>query len=99
MGAGGFAKDAAYFDMLAARSTNAFVRHDLHEVAERCRSIARIHCPRDISDPAHWNFRAKEFRTLATQFHSHVCREQLHRLAATYDALAGYARKRCGGRG
>jgi hypothetical protein len=95
----GFAKDAAFFDILAAQSANRFSRSDLHEVAERYRSISRTQCSEDISDPAHWVFRAEECRTLADQFQTLVCREQLFRLAATYDVLAGYARKQTRARG
>jgi hypothetical protein len=99
MATSGFARDAAYFDLLAARSTNPFLRHDLHQVAEHCRSLAEKGPSQDLSDPEHWKLRAQECRALAERFHSGVCREQLHRLAATYDALSGYARKQCRTRG
>ena len=52
-----------------------------------------------LPDPAHWKFRAQRCRSLAEQFQSRVCCEHLYRLAATYDALAGYARKQCLARG
>jgi hypothetical protein len=94
MATSGFASDAAYFDRLAAQSTNHLQRDDLHAVAECYRSIARSQRAQDLSDPRHWTLRADECRTLAGQFRSYVCREQLYRLAVTYDALAGYAQKR-----
>jgi hypothetical protein len=95
MSTSGFANDAIYFQLLANRSTNDVLRHDLHEVAERYRLIAPAPLSPSPKDPAHWTFRAEECRTLADQFHSHFCRDQLYRLAATYDALAGYARRQC----
>jgi len=95
----GFASSAGYFEQRALRARDESERQRLLEVAEFYRSLARI-APALPSGfklngygPANarlqrWQARAEECRVLADHFKDPHCREQLVRLAETYDELA-----------
>ena len=86
----GFESDAAYFDLVATSQQDPQVRRELQELASTYRALAKnngelIRGTREQQ----WIKRAEECRTLADRFQSQECRAYLHRLADTYDMLAG----------
>jgi hypothetical protein len=95
----GFAGTAAYFEKLAQRTREFEQRERLLEVAEFYHSLAQI-APRMPTGFSHksgvvpltraerWKARADECRALADGFADPSCREQMARLAQTYDRLA-----------
>ena len=84
-----FEGDAAFFDAAASRAGNPDDKVELHLVAETCRALGKLDLPETAPLPAErWRFRAEECRTLADQFSNAECRQQLTRLAATYDYFA-----------
>jgi hypothetical protein len=103
MSAPGFASSAGYFEQRALRARDDNERQRLLEVADFYRSLARITpaLPHGFrlngSAPANtrfqrWEARAEECRVLAEHFKDPQCRQQLVRLAETYDKLAGQRR-------
>jgi hypothetical protein len=96
----GFASTAVYFERLARKEKRDHERRQrLTEVAGFYRSLARIipGIPEGykLNDPvlhvtraARWKARAEECRALADCFTDLTCREQLTRLAQTYEQIA-----------
>jgi hypothetical protein len=60
------------------------------EVAKTFRVLAKTNIPLEFGKSLadFWRKRAEECRTVAETFKSKVCREQLSRLADTYDYIA-----------
>lgn len=95
----GFASTAGYFEKRAQKARDDSERRRLLEVAEFYRSLAQVvssmpaafklngATPADLR-VQRWQARAEECRALAEQFNDPQCRQQLARLAATYDQLA-----------
>jgi hypothetical protein len=77
MARNGFQKEAAFFDLLAAQATDPLVRQRLLQVSDHYRPLPHEEFSGDLSNRAHWAFRAEECRTLAEQFRTPDCREQL----------------------
>jgi hypothetical protein len=99
----GFASSAGYFEQRAVRARDEIERQRLLEVADFYRSLARIApaLPHGFklngSMPVNtrqqrWEARAEECRVLAEHFKDPHCRQQLAKLAETYDKLAGNRR-------
>jgi hypothetical protein len=95
----GFSNSAKYFEQRALRARDENERQRLLEVAEFYRSLARVvpALPRGFelngagppnSRIQRWEARAEECRVLAEHFKDPQCRQQLVRLAETYDELA-----------
>lgn len=95
----GFASSAGYFEQRASRARDDNERQRLLEVAEFYRSLARITpgFPHGFklngagsinSRLQRWQARAEECRALAEQFKDPHCRQQLIRLAESYDGMA-----------
>jgi hypothetical protein len=94
-----FASTAGYFEKRAERARDDNERRRLLEVAAFYRSLAEVvpglppgfrlngTTPPNLR-VQRWQARAEECRTLAEQFNDPRCRQQLVRLAATYDQLA-----------
>jgi hypothetical protein len=83
----GFESDAAFFDLVAQYEKNKQEQQQLREVALTYRSLAKT--PMVVADRSeHWRKRAEKCRALADQFKTEICREELTRLAKTYDMLA-----------
>src|SRR5262245_448085 len=94
-----FAGTAAYFEKRAERTRDDGERRRLLETAEFYHALAKVArgLPAGFTlngmIPANlrvrrWEARAEECRTLAEQLRDPHCRQQLTRLAATYDRLA-----------
>jgi hypothetical protein len=92
MGDRGFESDAAFFDLVARSATDPVDRDQLRQVADKYRALAQqeseFSSKTHISRADYWRHRARECRALAKQFTSTKCREQLKRLADTYDQMA-----------
>jgi len=96
----GFKSTAIYFEWLAQKETRDYDRRQrLSEVARFYRSLAGIipamPTQYKINDVGpfvtradRWHARAEECRTLADCFTDPTCREQLRRLAQSYDCMA-----------
>ena len=86
----GFASDAAYFDVVAYHTKDLADQEQLREVAAAYRSLALSAelPPIGFSRAEHWRQRAERCRILSDQFKSAICREQLLRLANTYEHMA-----------
>jgi hypothetical protein len=94
-----FAATAGYFEKRAERARDNNERRRLLEVAEFYRSLANVvpslpsgfklngRTPANLREQR-WEARAEACRMLAEQFNDPHCRQQLARLAATYDQLA-----------
>ena len=95
----GFATSAGYFEQRALRARDDNERQRLLEVAEFYRSLAGI-APAlppgfklngegpSNSRLQRWEARAEECRVLAEHFKDPHCRQQLVKLAESYDLLA-----------
>ena len=88
----GFAQTAAFFESRAKKALDPEDAHHLREVAGFYRELAGI-APnlQRGSNGARWKSRAIECRTMADHFIDANCREQMMRLAATYDRLGSAA--------
>ena len=95
----GFANSAGYFEQRALRARDENERQRLLEVAEFYRSLANIApaLPQGFklngngqanSRLHKWEARAEECRVLAEHFKDPHCRQQLAKLAESYDMLA-----------
>jgi hypothetical protein len=96
----GFKRTAVYFEWLAQRETRDYDRRQrLLEVAGFYRSLAGIipamptrykgnGAALPLTREERWRARAEECRTLADCFTDPTCREQLGRLAQSYDCMA-----------
>jgi hypothetical protein len=84
----GYDSDAAYFDLLAQQSRDVQTRQDFREVADTYRSLPAMG---GLNMIRHWQHRAEECRLLADHFQSLQCKDQLARLAETYEHLAKLA--------
>jgi hypothetical protein len=88
----GFASDAAYFDVVAYHTKDPADQQQLREVADAYRSLAARAelepLPSGFSRADHWRQRAERCRILYNEFTSAVCRQQLLRLASTYEHMA-----------
>jgi hypothetical protein len=91
--------DAAYFDAVAHRAKDRDEQLYLHRIADTYRTLAhsqpdagpRLSLPRAEfwrQRAGYWRERARKCRALADQFNGPVCREQLRKLAATYEFMA-----------
>jgi len=90
-----FESDAAYFDLVARLSKDPTDQIELRKVAEVYRSLAKHGLPGRSplymkSRADLWRDRAEECRTLSDQFTNWSCREQLNRLAETYERMASF---------
>src|SRR4051812_30911332 len=83
-----FEGDAAFFDVVAQSTDNREHARQLRQVAEKYRTLARNGHSLRRSRREYWLDRAEECRTLSDQFQSPVCREQLARLAESYEIMA-----------
>jgi len=95
----GFRSTAVYFEWLAQKETGDYDRRQrLLEVAGFYRSLAgiipamptqyKIKLGQSVTRAERWRARAEECRTLADCFTDPTCREQLTRLAQSYDCMA-----------
>jgi hypothetical protein len=80
--------EAAYFELLAKQSADAQTREHFQEVADTYRSLPAVG---GLNMVRQWQHRAEECRTLAGHFQNSHCKDQLARLADTYDDLARWA--------
>jgi hypothetical protein len=99
MRAAGFTDTAAYFGRRAERARDTNERKRLLDAAEFYRALSRI-APAlpagfDLNGATpqnsrirRWEARAEECRVLAEHFTDPQCRQQLARLAETYETLA-----------
>jgi hypothetical protein len=92
----GFASTASFFEDQAKKARDQDRKRHLLEVAAFYRQLAGIapgfpdgFSPNGRNGHAtRWAARAEECRTMADHFHDKRCREQLQRLAVTYDQMA-----------
>jgi len=100
-----FESTAVYFEWLAQKETRDYDRRQrLLEVARFYRSLAgiipamptqyKIKVEPSVTRAERWRARAEECRTLADCFTDPTCREQLRRLAQSYDCMAVSAGER-----
>ena len=100
-----FESTAVYFELLAQKETRDYDRQQrLLEVARFYRSLAgiipamptqyKIKVGPSLTRAERWHARAEECRTLADCFTDPTCREQLRRLAQSYDCMAVSAGER-----
>ena len=101
----GFKSAAVYFEWLAQKETRDYDRQQrLLEVAGFYRSLAgiipamptqyKIKVGPSLTRAERYHARAEECRTLADCFSDPTCREQLRRLAQSYDCMAVSAGER-----
>jgi hypothetical protein len=86
----GFESDASFFEIVAGRAKNPGDREELLKVAVTYRELAQTEQPLPFgcSRADFWSKRAEKCRTLADTFKSTACRDQLRRLAETYEYMA-----------
>ena len=86
----GYKSDADYFDLVAKQAKKDEDRTQLVKLADAYRALARTEIPLPFGSTRaeFWRKRGEECRTLAETFQHPACREQLGRLAETYDFMA-----------